>query len=129
MEFYMYTALVLDEKSHIKLVSAFKDLIPPEWIIIAHHMTCNMGDFDSGPLKNSPFNLGDKAELTVKSLAYDDKVMAVGVESEVPSKNQIKHITVAVNRKNGGKPFMSNQLREWNPTSPFTLTGTIQEEG
>lgn len=124
----MYTALVLDQASHQKVYNQFKELIPGDWEVIAHHMTCNMGDFNSGPLKNSEFKLGDVAKLTVISLAYDDKVMAVGVESEVPSSNDKKHITIAVNRKNGGKPFMSNQLKEWNPTSPIVLTGTIQEE-
>lgn len=124
----MYTALVLDKDSHQKLYAQFRELIPGDWVVVAHHMTCNMGSFDSGPVKNSKFKLGDTATLVVTSLAYDDKVMAVGVESEVPSSNEKKHVTIAFDQKNGGKPFMSNQLREWKPTSPIQLSGIIQEE-
>ena len=34
----------------------------------------------------------------------DDKVCAVRIESSVPSKNAVKHITLAVNKEAGGKP-------------------------
>ena len=54
-------------------------------------------------------------------------IVAVGVSSPIPSKNEIKHITLAVNRKNGGKPFLSNKLKQWSPTNPLTLKGIIKE--
>lgn len=123
-----YTALVLDKESHQRLVKRFIHLIPKEWEIIAHHMTVNMGPITKGPLDKS--RLGEDAELTVVSVAADDKVMAVGVTSDVASKNAQKHITVAVNRGNGGKPFMSNKLKEWEPLAePFDLFGKITEVG
>lgn len=125
-----YTAVVLDAADQQKLIDNFRDLIPPQWKIYCHHMTINMGGFDKGPLPASGFNLNDKVELEVISLAYDDLVMAVGIgnSSNVPSTNAIKHITVAVNEKNGGKPFFSNKLINWTPTTPFTLNGTIMEQ-
>lgn len=123
----MYTALVLNQASHERLISQFKDLIPAGYEIFCHHMTCNMGDFNSGPLKGSAFKLGDIEALSVCAYSYDDKVMAVKVITSVPSINTTKHITVAVNKQGGGKPFMSNKLTEWQPTSPLQLSGTIEE--
>ena len=120
-----YTALVLDKASRDKLVSRFKDDIPEGWEVIAHHMTINMGDADGGPAENM---VGDEAPLTVKTFAKDDLVMAVGVVSPVPSKNDIKHVTLAVNRKEGGKPFFSNKLKDWNSvTRPLVLKGKVEE--
>lgn len=123
----MYTALVLDQQSHNKLVQSFKDLIPSNYKIYAHHMTINMDSAACGPLKKNGFTVGDKEELTVVSYAQDDKVIAVQVKSNVPSTNATKHVTVAVNVENGGKPFMSNKLTNWQETSPLTLSGVIQE--
>lgn len=122
----MYTALVLDKESQKRLINRFIHLIPKEWDIVAHHMTINMGPIQQGPA--DPSLLGKMAELTVVSVAADDKVMAVGVTSEVPSKNKQPHITLAVNRAGGGKPVMSNNLRNWETLSdPFDLFGTVEE--
>lgn len=122
----VYTAIVLDEESRKKLIKRFIHLIPADWHIIAHHVTLNMGPIQKGPA--DPSLLGNTAELTVVSVAADDKVMAVGVTSEVPSKNEQPHITLAVNRAGGGKPVMSNNLRNWETLSdPFDLFGTVEE--
>lgn len=124
----MYTALVLDKDSRKRLINRFIHLIPKEWSIIAHHMTINMGPIRKGPA--DPTLLGQSAELTVVSVAADDLVMAVGVKSDVPSKNDRPHITLAVNRAAGGKPVMSNKLENWESLAdPFDLFGTIQEVG
>lgn len=119
-----YTALVLDNESHNKLVNAFK--VPDGWEVVAHHMTINMGTPDKGPAESL---IDQEAPLTVVSLAKDELVMAVGVDSPVPSNNQIKHITVAVNRADGGKPFLSNKLTNWQPTTPMTLKGVVKQVG
>ena len=123
----MYTALVLDENSRHKLLQHFQGLIPPSWEIIAHHMTINMGDAASGPLANSKFQVGQPAGLTVINYSYDEKVMAAGVQCDVPSSNAVKHITLAVNRPAGGKPILSNKLTNWQSISPLQLQGIIQE--
>jgi len=123
----MYTALVISAESKNKLLGQFRDLIPSDWELIAHHMTINMGSAKEGPLVNSGINLGDPAKLMVVGIAHDAKVVAVSVQSNVPSSNKVKHITLAVNRKAGGKPFQSNQLTDWKPTSPLELNGTIEE--
>ena len=55
--------------------------------------------------------------------------MAVGVEG-YQTNNAKPHITIAVNRNAGGKPFMSNKLKDWKPLGfPLKVTGTVNEEG
>ena len=120
----MYTAVVLDEPSQSVLINEFMSKFP-DWEIICHHMTINMKDAKNGPAAQM---LGQDISMVATHLAFDDKVAAVKVETEVPSTNKIKHITVAINRKNGGKPFQSNSLVEWRPLlKPIILHGTVQE--
>ena len=121
----MYTAIVLDEESHQKLVRKFIHLIPKEWKIYAHHMTINLGPIEKGPVEKSLLNT--EAMLTVTSIAGDNLVMAVGVETVIPSANKIKHITLAVNLNAGGKPFLSNKLANWAYVDNFDLWGKITE--
>ena len=123
-----YTAVVLDATDQQKLIDHFRDLIPSQWKVYCHHMTINMEGFDKGPLPASGFNLNDKVKMDIISFAHDDLVMAVGVICIVPSTNEIKHITVAVNEKNGGKPFLSNKLTNWSYITPISLSGTIMEQ-
>lgn len=123
----MYTALVLTQASQTRLLAVFRDIIPVDWTIYCHHMTINMGNVASGPLVNSNFQLGENATVTAIGYACDQKVMAVSVESNIPSVNKQKHITIAVNHKEGGKPFYSNKLTNWESITPLILHGTIEE--
>lgn len=124
----MYTALVLTEKSHEKLVRRLHSLLPEGWEVVAHHMTINMGNISNGPLARHRGVLGTYESLVVVGWAKDEKVLAVCVESTIPSSNKTKHITVAVNRDGGGKPFHSNNLTGWEPLEePFSLRGEIKE--
>jgi len=118
-----YSAVVLDDKSRAALLKVFSPMIPEGWETIAHHMTINMGEID----ERYQDLLGTDAELKVTSYAMDDLVMAVGVEG-FPTTNKIPHITLAVNRADGGKPFFSNKLSDWRPiTFPIRLTGKVLE--
>lgn len=118
-----YTALVLDGASKAKLLAYFHPVVPLEWDRVCHHMTINLGDAEAGPAAHL---IGQEAELKVMTMAEDDRVFAVGVESEVPSKNAKKHITVAVNIRGGGKAKHSNDLTEWVPLiEPFILRGVV----
>ena len=119
-----YTAVVLFPADRTKLLANFS--IPEGFQPIAHHMTINMGAAANGP---AAAIVGQKFKLTVVSIAQDEKVMAVGVETECPSTNKIKHITLAVNRDAGGKPFHSNQLKDWQPVSHIELNGFVAELG
>lgn len=117
-----YSAVVLNNESRNILIDLFKKVIPDNYEIICHHMTINMGELDYNMKKY----LGNNIDLIVNSIAYDDKVIAVGVEGFY-SKNKIPHITLAVNRKNGGKPFMSNKLTDWKRIKKVELQGIVQE--
>ena len=117
-----YSAIVLEEKSRTKLIDKFKDQIPDDWEILADHMTIKMGELPDNEKKL----IGWLYQLSVDTIAMDDKVMAVGV-SGYPSNNINPHITIAVNRENDGKPFMSNNLTNWEKALRFKLTGRLTE--
>ncbi len=118
-----YSAVVLDDKSRERLIERFKFAIPDDWEIIAHHMTINLGEIDP----NFEKYLEMPVRLNVEEFAMDDKVAAVGV-SGFESKNAKPHITLAVNRKAGGKPVMSNNLTNWERLKrPLLVTGKVTE--
>ena len=120
----MYTAIVLDKDSRTRLMEMFSHL-PKEWELICHHMTINMGSADKGPAKDK---VGQEINFIAKEIAQDDKVIAIGLQNDLPTINKKPHITIAVNRGNGGKPVMSNYLSNWQPLStPIYLSGIIQE--
>lgn len=123
-----YTAVVLWEESRDLLL----DIIPPiagtpkEWEEIAHHMTIQFG---SPKLPEELEHTKERDyELTATHFGYTEKVLAVRVEG-FPSKNDVPHVTVAVNREEGGKPFMSNQIENWEELDePLALYGKVKEE-
>jgi hypothetical protein len=118
-----YTAIVLNPESHGRLLAAFPP--PPGWEAIAHHMTINMGELKDE--LNDPAILGQPAKMTVTHVGRDERVSAVAVDTPINSQNEIKHITVAVNRAGGGKPFHSNKIQEWTPVESMVLSGVVQE--
>lgn len=120
-----YTAIVLDPESQKKLLA----MISTEgWELpVAHHMTINMGEVEKGPIGRN--YIGQKVIVNVISLAKSESAMAVGVNTEIPSSNRIKHITVALNPSLGGKAKDSNNLDNWIPIPNFKLSGEIREVG
>ncbi len=118
-----YSAVVLTDESHAKLLKVFSGMIPEGWKPYAHHMTLNMGNIDPKYAND----LGNEVELTVVDYAFDDLVIAVGVEG-YPTNNAKPHITLAVNVDGGGKPFISNKLTNWKSTRfQIKVTGIITE--
>ena len=115
----LYSAVVLDKASRTFLLDFVDDLIPEGWKVIAHHMTINLGE-----LKDKS-NVGEEVVLTVTDVGLSDMAMAVKV-SGYPSKNDIPHITIAVN-PDGGKPVMSNQITNWRPIKKFMVNGVVTE--
>lgn len=120
-----YSAVVLEEQSKVKLIEKIQDQIPEGWEIIGHHMTINLGEID----KEYEKFLGLKVKLNVVKIGISDMALAIQVQG-FPTKNKIPHITIAVNRKEGGKPFMSNKISDWKPYSlGFDLSGIVTEVG
>ena len=118
-----YTAVVLEPESSQFLLDKFRDLVPEGWKKYAHHMTINMKTINDGPANGL---LGYKTTLKVVSYAKNDKVLAVEVQTDVPSENKIKHVTIATSPT--GKPGESNDLTDWiRLQEVIILHGTVEE--
>ena len=118
-----YSAVVLTSTSRKRLIEKFRSIIPSDFEIIAHHMTINLGSIKP----EFEQYVGLPIQLTVNDVAMNDKVIAVGV-SGFNSDNSKPHITLAVNRKLGGKPVMSNNLTNWQKLKrPMMITGKVME--
>jgi predicted kinase len=115
----LYSCVLLDNQSRTTLLDMIGDRIPEGWKVIAHHMTINLGE-----LKDKT-DLGKQVTLTVEEIGLSDMAMAVKV-SGYSSKNEIQHITVAIN-PDGGKPAMSNQITKWQPIKKFIIGGVVTE--
>jgi hypothetical protein len=130
----MYSAVVLDEKSQLKLEKLAEDIkvngirVPilvrdNGWKMICHHMTINMGELPDY-LKQY---IGTKQRLEATHMGVSPMAVAVRV-SGFESKNKIPHVTIAVNVRSGGKPVMSNDIKDWIPLgTSIKLTGEVQE--
>lgn len=132
-----YTGIVLTPSSRQTLLSfvaqqmnlGFID-IPnyDKWEVITHHVTLNLGNFDQN--LNSINILNKSFNFEANSWANDNLVAAVGVNlpNNINSMNIKPHITIAVNRLSGGKPKMSNNLKNWSMLeTPIILSGVVQE--
>ena len=117
----LYSAVVLDEKSHNELLERFKGSIPKGFKVFAHHMTIVFGKG-----LDDKRDIGKPVTLTVTELGKSDMAIAVKVEG-YPSTNKIPHITLAVNTSEGGKPYDSNRIKNWVPVENFTVTGIVTE--
>ena len=117
-----YTGVVLYPNSREKLINYVKEIIPEEWNITSDHMTINLKGASEGPAADF---IGHDAEMTVSSIAQDQNVIAVQVETDVPSNNPVKHITIAV--APGATAQLSNNLDNWKPINPIKVQGAIKE--
>lgn len=132
----VYTAVVLTEDSRVQLIELvasldYAELLkfdPATWATKAHHMTIATKSAEKAGVADL---VGREFTLEVKrfgSLFIDDNrgVFAVEVETEAPSKNAIKHVTVAV--AEGVKPVMSNEITNWRDVSyNLVLRGVVKE--
>jgi len=121
-----YTACVLDESSRTTLVEWMHSTQQPaeHFEVLCHHVT-----IDLKPIAKSmgaEFN-GQRHEMRVVRFGRLDGIMAVEVETVVPSKNDRKHITLCCDKVNGWKPKQSNDIVEWTDIEPFILYGVVQE--
>jgi len=110
-----YSALVLDEPSRTSLIGMLGDAIPGNWEVVAHHMTITMGPLLHPKGKHDfsqTYVSGETFDLPVTSVGMDGRAMAVQVMAPFPinRKTKFPHVTVAVNREEGGKPFHSNKI-------------------
>ena len=97
-----YSAYVLTEKSRDFLLS---QITPAHSDVIAHHVTYQFPDTNPLPeLKEMPY-----AFAYAKNDLVDCVAVSINSKTERPD-GKFFHITLSVNRKNGGKPVHSNDL-------------------
>lgn len=136
-----YSAVVLDEASQQKLKDFALDpdtdvkvnsiRLPIHvrdngWKVYCHHMTINMGNLPEH-LKSY---LDSDQKLEAIAIGVSDKAVAVKVIGTMAghSKNDIPHVTIAVNAKEGGKPVDSNKITKWKKLeTPIKLSGIVKE--
>ena len=116
----LYSCVLLEKASQNVLFHNLEKMIPEGWIRIGHHMTITMG-----PLKDKNL-LGTDQYLVVNKVGISDMAMAVMVQSDIETKNEISHVTVAIN-PDGGKPVMSNDITKWQDVKMFILLGKVTE--
>ena len=114
----LYSAVVIDKESKDKLMNALSSKLPEGWTVFAHHMTIVFGKG-----LDDKSEIGKAVTLTATELGLSDKAMAVKVEG-YHTNNKIPHITIAVNTDDGGKPFNSNQIKDW-----YGLDETLELHG
>ena len=113
LENVAYSGAVLDSESRQRLLDSVN--IPEGWEPIAHHMTITLGPLLHPKGKHDfskNYGPGDEVSLKVTHVGLDDRAMAVKVEAphEISKRIAFPHITIAVNREGGGKPFHSNKI-------------------
>lgn len=67
--------------------------------------------------------LGKEYKIVITHIGESDKALAFKVDlmqSGIMSLNDNPHITIAT--YNGGKPVDSNQIVDWKPLAPFTIS-------
>lgn len=121
-----YSGIILDKKSHNKLINMFD--IPKNWIIYAHHMTICLGE-----LPTIYRDYRDKEiELTVTHYKMNNNVLSVKVNgfftlsrggNEID--NRVPHITIATSPSSSPKD--SNYILDWIEIKPFKINGIIKE--
>jgi predicted kinase len=115
----LYSCVLLDNQSKETILDKVGIWIPKDWTVITHHMTICLGEM------KDKTDLGKEVTLTVNKLGLSDMALAVQVEGYT-SKNDIPHITIAIN-PDGGKPVMSNQITKWQDIKSFMISGIVTE--
>lgn len=119
-----YVAL-LDNETSEYINASFSEIIPRNWIPnIDHHMTICSGINSQEELKFIGREYGSKHSMEVVAVGISEDAIALKVETSIPSKNKIKHITLATPIK--GKPYESNNITDWYELDePFQVFGKI----
>ena len=117
-----YTAVWLDDASRASLLARFP--LPSTWEVRATHMTVSLTPISSSP---ALAQAGQRVTLNVVAMAADQKAIAVQVQTPLPCTNKIPHITLGIDRLAGGESKHSNELTDWRPIAPFSITGVVCE--
>lgn len=118
------SAVCLDLETQKKLLEFFKDIIPADWGVHAHHMTiANKKSLEQIELSEDE---GKTVEVSIDGYGVSELAVALKV-SGYPSENKNPHITLAINTLKGGMPNMSNDITEWKKlNSPIKIKGVVK---
>lgn len=116
----LYTCVLLEQASQNVIFHNLEHMIPEGWTRLGHHMTICLG-----PMKDKTL-LGGEHMLRVTHVGLSDMAMALRIETDIQTKNEIPHVTVAIN-PDGGKPVMSNDITKWQDVRMFLLLGKVTE--
>ncbi|MDR0398168.1 MAG: hypothetical protein LBH36_03275 [Candidatus Nomurabacteria bacterium] len=86
-----------------------------------HHFTQDAQDV--GQFNKS--HLGEQFDIVATSLGISDKAIAVGIETEVPSTKDQKHVTIAI--AEGARPVDSDDIKNWHSIQAIPLRTTLDE--
>lgn len=118
-----YTAAILTKESGQKLYETMKSIIPEYWTVNCHHMTICLGE----PVEAIKSLIGKSIQIRVVGYTYSEEfqLISVKVETDVYSKNENKHITVALDKENGAQAVNSNKITSYHHLDELILTATI----
>ena len=128
----LYISVNLDSDSKQQLETFFKE--HNRWKtenikLLCHHMTISFHTIITYSISDYTFkNLGKTKDLKVVGYGFSEKAFAVLIDTDVPSTNNKKHVTCAINLDNGGKPVDSNSIENWEMLQPkdrFKLKGVV----
>ena len=104
------------------------DIQHPKWRVYADHMTINRGRLERKELVN------ENVIITATHIGYlksdseqEYSVVAIRVDSPMPTQTSVPHITIAVNDSVDATPEMSNSISDWIPIIPFQISGKVLE--
>ena len=125
-----YIAFELDDASSFLLraiaAKKVKELGWSNFKIICHHMTIShYTKFTDYILEWFKENQGKEYSATAIEIGQSDKALAVRLQTDIPSTNALKHITLAINKDNHGKAVDSNFITNWEKISPIELNGSV----
>lgn len=135
-----FIALELDSVSQQRVKAYAEAHLPwPNANVVAHHMTMlhhtNLRAEPTDPdaadkdyvLGWAMAHEGETFTLTATQVGHSNRAFALRItDTPVPSRNRIKHITLATNPATGGSAVDSNYILAWNDLpEPFVLTGKL----
>lgn len=128
-----YVSLVLTDESSTLLKQAYLDrFIKPLWDgceikPFCHHMTIVFSTQINDEIMGWVYaNEGKTFSMMVDKIGTSKLACAVQVKTDCPSMNHIKHITIATNLTNGGKPVDSNKIVNWfDANKKISLEGKV----
>jgi hypothetical protein len=124
-----YTGVKLAISSEHKLQQFCRSIgVPPNWLLKCHHMTIELKPIAESMVAGRE---NEYVDLLATHFGFlrgleGQGICAVKVVTDVPSKNELKHITLAHHA--GVKPKTSNEIVDWEDIPvPIHLSGQIAE--